>query len=160
MKERELLKPKYDIVFQALFQNNTDNITENFITEILGEKVKIVDIKTDNTIIKKYPTEKGGRLDLIAKLEDGSLCQIEMQMTDKGDTIKRILYYWARTYSGQLKRGEEYKNLKKTIGIIITDYEILNGEKYELEHYNPDDEKINKALLVEYLYTDEMDGRP
>ena len=38
--------------------------------------------------------------------------------------IKRILYYWSKTYSKQLKRGENYKDLNKTIGILITNYEI------------------------------------
>ena len=45
-------------------------------------------------------------------------------MIDDKDTIKRILYYWSKTYSKQLKRGEHYKDLKKTIGIVITNYEI------------------------------------
>ena len=47
-----------------------------------------------------------------------------MQMSDNKDIIKRILYYWSKTYSKQLKRGENYKDLNKTIGILITNYEI------------------------------------
>ena len=47
-----------------------------------------------------------------------------MQMSDDKDIIKRILYYWSKTYSKQLKRGENYKDLNKTIGILITNYEI------------------------------------
>ena len=37
-ENKELLKPKYDIVFQALFQDNKENITQSFISDILGEK--------------------------------------------------------------------------------------------------------------------------
>ena len=120
----KLLKPKYDVVFQALFQGNKENITGSFISDILEREVEIIDIKTDNTIMREYPDEKAGRLDLVTKFKDGTICQIEMQMADEHNTIKRILYYWSKTYSKQLKRGESYRDLKKTIGIIITNYEI------------------------------------
>ena len=34
------------------------------------------------------------------------------------------MYSWSRSYADQIKRGEEYKELNKTIGIIITNYEV------------------------------------
>ena len=123
-EKKELLKPKYDIVFQALFGENRDNITQSFISDILGEPVEIINIKADDTVIREYPNDKSGRLDLKTKFKDGTMCQIEIQMADNKDTVKRILYYWSKTYSKQLKRGEYYKDLKKTIGIIITNYEV------------------------------------
>lgn len=121
---KKLLKPKYDVVFQALFQSNKENITENLITDIIGEKVKIVEIRTDETLVREYPDEKLGRLDLKTKFEDGTICQIEMQLANQNNLIERILYYWSKTYSGQLKRGDSFSKLEKTIGIIITDFEI------------------------------------
>ena len=130
-KKVELLKPRYDIVFQALFQGNKYNITQGLISDILGEPIEIIDIKADNTLLKKYPNDKAGRLDLKTKFKDGTICQIEMQMTDEHNTIKRILYYWSRSYAEQLKRGDFYKDLKKTIGIIITNYEIKELEGME-----------------------------
>lgn len=128
---KELLKPKYDVVFQALFQGNKENITEDLITDIIGEKVKIVEIKTDETLVREYPDEKLGRLDLKTKFEDGTICQIEMQLANQKNLIERILYYWSKTYSGQLKRGDSFSKLEKTIGIIITDFEIKEMEGIE-----------------------------
>ena len=90
-EKKELLKPKYDIVFQALFGENRDNITQSFISDILGEPVEIIDIKADDTVIREYPNDKTGRLDLKTKFKDGTICQIEMQMWDEKNTIKRIL---------------------------------------------------------------------
>ena len=130
-QKKELLKPKYDVVFQALFGENKNNITQSFISDILGEQIEIIDIKADSTIIRKYPNDKTGRLDLKTKFKDGTICQIEMQMSDDKDIIKRILYYWSKIYSKQLKRGEYYKDLKKTIGILITNYEIKELEGVE-----------------------------
>lgn len=153
MKKEELLKPRYDVVFQALFQGNQDNITESLISDILGEKVKIIDIKTDSNLIKRYPTDKAGRLDLKTKFEDGTICQIEMQMLDKHNTIKRILYYWSRSYSEQLKRGDIYGELKKTIGIIITNYEIeeMKGIEELDTKWQIIESKRGKRILTEDL---------
>ena len=122
--KKKLLKPKYDIVFQALFGKNKQNITQSFISDILGKPVEIIDIKTDDTIMRDYPNDKAGRLDLKTKFKDGTICQIEMQLSDEGNTIKRLLYYWSKTYSNQLKSGDLYHNLNKTIGIIITNYKV------------------------------------
>ena len=130
-KKIELLKPKYDVVFQALFAENKYNITQSLISDILGEEIEIIDIKADDTIIREYPGEKSGRLDLKTKFKDGTICQIEMQMSDDKNIVKRILYYWSRTYSKQLKKGEYYKDLKKTIGIVITNYEVEELEGIE-----------------------------
>lgn len=130
-KTIELLKPKYDVIFQALFGSNKENITQSFISDILGKPVEIIDIKTDDSILREYPSDKAGRLDLKTKFEDGTICQIEMQMTDEKNTIKRLLYYWSKTYSKQLKMGSDYKELNKTIGIIITNYEVEELEGIE-----------------------------
>ena len=130
-KTIKLLKPKYDVIFQALFGSNKENITQSFISDILGKPVEIIDIKTDDSILREYPSDKAGRLDLKTKFEDGTICQIEMQMTDEKNTIKRLLYYWSKTYSKQLKMGSDYKELNKTIGIIITNYEVEELEGIE-----------------------------
>ena len=152
-KKKELLKPKYDVVFQALFGENRENITQSLISDILGEQIEIIDIKADDTIIREYPSDKSGRLDLKTKFQDGTICQIEMQMSDDKDTIKRILYYWSKTYSKQLKRGEYYKDLKKTIGIIITNYEVkeLKGIEELDTKWQIINNKNDKRLLTEDL---------
>jgi len=87
------------------------------------------------------------------KFKDGTICQIEMQMTDDKDTIKRILYYWSKTYSKQLKRGEYYKDLKKTIGIIITNYEVkeLKGIQELDIRWQIKSDKNDKRLLTDDL---------
>lgn len=151
--KKELLKPKYDVVFQALFQGNQNNITEGLISDILGEKIEIVEIKTDDTLIREYPNEKAGRLDLKTKFKDGTICQIEMQMTDEKNTIKRILYYWSRTYASQIKRGGAYNELKKTIGIIITNYEVkeLEGIEELDSKWQITNNKNDKKILTEDL---------
>ena len=152
-KKVKLLKPKYDIVFQALFQGNKENITESLISDILGEKIEIIDIKADDTLIRKYPTDKTGRLDLKTRFKNGTICQIEMQMSDEHNTVQRMLWYWSKTYVEQIKRGDLYKDLKKTIGIIITNYEIkeLDGIEDLSTKWQIIETKSGERLLTDDL---------
>lgn len=70
-------------------------------------------------------------LDVKAVLDDNSdkkYVDIEMQLTDKKNTEKRMLYYWAKAYEKQIHSSEQYKKLRKTIGIFILNY-ILNKDE-------------------------------
>ena len=42
-----------------------------------------------------------------------------MQLADEKNIIDRTLYYWSKTFSNQLKRGEAFNKLAQTIGIVI-----------------------------------------
>lgn len=43
--------------------------------------------------------------------------------------IERILYYWSRMYTKQIRAGEDYKKLEKTIVILIADFNIKGLEE-------------------------------
>ncbi len=119
----ELLKPKIDVVFHSLFKKGNERITKAIISSITKEEIKEIQLE-DRHIIGKYPEEKLGILDLKAILDDGAICDIEIQLADNKDTAERFLYYWSRIFSSQLEKGKPYKELNKVIGIIILDYEF------------------------------------
>lgn len=123
-RKTTLLKPKIDIVFHSLFRVGNEEITKAIIEAVTKEKIESINLNTDRHLIGKYPNEKTGILDLKAILNNGTICNIEIQLADNKDTAERFLYYWSKIYSGQLVKGEEYKKLNKVIGIIILDYEF------------------------------------
>lgn len=43
---------------------------------------------------------------------------------------KRTLFYWSKIFSEQLKEGQPYNELKKTITINILDFNYVRTEKY------------------------------
>lgn len=122
--KKELLKPKIDIVFHSLFKEKNKGIIEALLSDILKTKTEIIETQKDRYLNLKYPEEKLGILDLRIELENGVKCNIEIQLFNKYNTIKRLLYYWSKLYSEELKRGDDYKELKKTISIMIVDYEL------------------------------------
>ena len=129
--KEELLKPKIDVVFHSLFRKGNERITKALISSITREKIENIELDNDRYIVGKYPEEKLGILDLKATLNNGTICDIEIQLSNKGDTAERFLYYWSRIYSGQLVKGEEYKKLNKVIGIIILDYNFEETKEIE-----------------------------
>ena len=126
----ELLKPKIDVVFHSLFKKGNEKITKAIISSITKEKIKEINLE-DRHIVGKYPKEKLGILDLKATLDNGTICDIEIQLADNKDTAERFLYYWSRIYSSQLIKGDDYGKINKVIGIIIIDYEFDKTTKIE-----------------------------
>ncbi len=60
-------------------------------------------------------------LDVKAVDDQGRLYNIEMQMVPGPSFPGRLLYYWADTFSSQLKEGERYEELQPVISICFLD---------------------------------------
>ncbi len=100
------------------------------------EEIRIVN--TEQT--REYDEGKELRLDIIAKLKSGENINIEMQMDNLRSNMKRFLLYWATFYSRQLKRGERYDKLKKTISINLLNYELSDSNKLHSIYHIREDE--------------------
>lgn len=122
---------KKHIVFHSLFRVGNEEITKAIIEAVTKEKIESINLNNDRHIIGRYANEKTGILDLKAILNNGTICNIEIQLADNKDTAERFLYYWSRIYSSQLIKGEKYKKLNKVIGIIILDYKFEKTKEIE-----------------------------
>ena len=132
MEERiTLLKPKIDVVFHALFREGNEGITKAIIEATTKEKIESVNLANNRHIVGRYPEEKLGILDLKATLNNGTICNIEIQLADNKDTAERFLFYWSRIYGSQLVKGDDYGKLNKVIGIIIIDYNLEKTKEIE-----------------------------
>ncbi len=120
-----LLIPKEDVVFQALFgTKGSEKILSGLLSKILGEPVEDISLEANQNLIREVPDQKLGILDLRANIGKKAMVNIEVQLVDEHNLPERLLYYWARIYGGQLKEGENYSKLKKTIAILIANYDI------------------------------------
>ena len=157
MKNIKTLSPKLDVVFQALFgEVGNESITKGFLETILERKIDSIDLSRNPILRREFKDEKLGVLDIIAKLDENEICNIELQIADKKNIIERILYYWSRLYSRQIKLGEDYKILQKAIVILITDFKIENLE--ELDYHSRwkimEDKQGKKIILTQKLEID------
>lgn len=148
---KKMLSPKLDIVFQALFGDvGSEKITGRFLRSILKQEVSEVDLSQNIVLRREQEDDKLGILDIIAKINEKEYCNIEMQLMDTGEIRERILYYWSKIYARQLKKGQKYRELEKTIVILIANFEIkgLEDLKYHTE-WKIMDKETQKVILTD-----------
>ena len=127
-----LLPPNMDFVFKKIFGNEKHpNILISFLNAVLNpsDPIKSVTLQ-DTTIEKEYLTDKYSRLDVRATTDKGEHINIEIQLDNKYNMIKRSLYYWSKLYEGQLESGNDYQKLARTICINLIDFNLLNHDKF------------------------------
>ncbi|WP_195932471.1 Rpn family recombination-promoting nuclease/putative transposase [Turicibacter sanguinis] len=127
-----LFPPKMDFVFKRIFGNeNHPNVLISFLNAVLNpiDPIKSVSLK-DTIIEKSHLEDKYSRLDVKAMTNKGEHINIEIQLKDEYNMIKRSLYYWSKLYEGQLENGENYQKLSRTICINLLDFNLLNHDKF------------------------------
>ncbi len=152
-QKKKILSPKLDVIFQALFgEVGSERITKKFLEAILDKKLEEVDL-TGNIVLRRENLEdKMGVLDVLVKINNDEYCNVEMQMAEKEKLLERILYYWSRIYAKNLKSGNDYENLKKTIEVLIVNFEINELKKLEYHSkWKIIEEKERKLILTEDL---------
>lgn len=120
---RELL-PTANVTFKLLMgdEEHTDilihllnsiPISPDPVVNVTIENVEAPDI--DNAFLKFYI------LDIRAVTDKGEIIIIEMATSENEITVPKFVQYMTRVFSSQLKKGQSYTELKKTIGILIAD---------------------------------------
>lgn len=122
----EIIRPKLDIVFKRLFQKDM-NMLKAFVGDLLGiERGKIQSIEVLNP--ENQPDDIEGKqsiLDLKLRV-DGDIVNVEIQLNNTGFFKERVIFYWAKIFTDQLKKGEKYKKLERTITINIVDFKLFD----------------------------------
>ena len=129
---RGLLDPKMDFVFKNIFGSEKHpNILISFLNATLKPKDLITEVERKNTDLNKgYIEDKFSRLDVKATTSNNEIINIEIQLKNEYNMIKRSLYYWSKLYSEQLNEGEDYSLLKRTICINILNFKYLKTRMF------------------------------
>ena len=127
-----LLDPKVDFVFKNIFGSpKHPRILISFLNATLKPTNKITSVEIKNTDLNKgYIEDKFSRLDVKATTSNEEIINIEIQLKNEYNMIKRSLYYWSKLYSEQLNEGEDYSILKRTICINILNFKYLKTRKF------------------------------
>ncbi|MGQ0452176.1 Rpn family recombination-promoting nuclease/putative transposase, partial [Bacillus sp. SS-TM] len=79
----------------------------------------------DPHLHKEYEEDKLSILDILATLHDGTKVNIEIQLRNTQEIVKRSPYYWSKLYTSQLEKGMSYRSLRKTIAINLLDFHLF-----------------------------------
>ena len=141
-------------MFKRIFGcTGSEEITKDFLKAVTKEEITYIKLDCNPITEKDLFDEKIGILDIKAKLNNNINCNIEMQIVDRKNIEKRILYYWSKMYTSSIKAGSEYEELEKGIVILISDYnleKLKEIEKY-ITKWNIREEETPKVILTDVL---------
>ncbi|WP_342514713.1 Rpn family recombination-promoting nuclease/putative transposase [Sporosarcina sp. FSL K6-1522] len=99
----------------------------------------------------EYQGDKQSRLDILVKTQDDELINVEIQLTNQYDMVKRTLFYWSRIYNLQLEKGIGYNKLLPTITINICNFDLFNQTDafHNIFHLYEQEEKFRMDDVLE-----------
>jgi len=122
---------KNDIIFQSFFaRKGNEEFLIDFLNALLDKNIKKIKIRSEVNLEKLSREEKGGRLDLQAKLEDETIISIEMQLRNEYNIEERTTFYSSKVISQETERGTDYEDINQVIMINILGYNFLKVEDY------------------------------
>jgi predicted transposase/invertase (TIGR01784 family) len=129
---RWTLDPKNDAVFNMLFADPArKGLLIRLLTAVLRPKRPIRDAVVQNPKLPRAVVgDRGIVLDIHATLDDGSLIDVELQQVCHAHLSERIVYYWSRLNSSQLKAGQPYSRLRPCISIVFMGQRLLPGSRF------------------------------
>ena len=95
-----------------------------FLNDVLDDPERIIadieylDREQDPPILRG----KGTRFDVRAKTSDGRIFQVEVQVRDEDDFLKRCLFYTCANYTSQIVAGDPYGQLGEVVFIAVLDF--------------------------------------
>jgi predicted transposase/invertase (TIGR01784 family) len=113
-----------------MFVENIDLLHDFLASALEIPYDSIKNIKIQNTeLLPNSIDGKLSRMDIKMRV-DNRVINIEMQIGNETDFRDRALYLWAMLFTGELKRGNEYEELKPSITINIIDFNRFNCPEF------------------------------
>jgi len=132
-----IVNPKIDLVFKKLFGTEKNNqLLKSLVNSILPKDEQVVTLELKNPYNPAdYLNGKITYLDIKATDENGKWYDIEIQVAPYDFFGMRLLFYWAKLYSSQLKSGQTYDNLRKAIVISLIDFNYFKDPKGQEKYH-------------------------
>jgi len=127
----KMLPPLNDVVFWMLA---SEEYKDDFLVPFLLCALRIPEEEYDHiefcdprTPIEKID-EKRGIVDVLLHTRSGIIIHIEVQLKLYSWMCERVVFYHAKNLSGQLLRGDDYKEIRKTVTILIVGFDLKKDE--------------------------------
>ena len=127
MKKLNELTLKDNWMFGAVMIQ--DDNCKQFLERILGFHVESLTIDLEKSIVY-HPEYKGIRMDVIARDENCTHYNLEMQILAKDSLPKRARYYSSQMDMDLLVSGTSYRELPEVFVIFICDFDPFGEKKY------------------------------
>ena len=121
---------RFDWAMKKMLRHKANfDILEGFLSELLGEEIKIKQI-LDSESNKETEDDKFNRVDILVENSKGQLVIIEVQNSKEYDYFHRMLYGTSKAITEHIKEGQPYADVKKVISITIAYFDLGQGKDY------------------------------
>lgn len=131
MNKNKTIELTNDYIFKRVFsKKGNEDLLIDLLESILEIKIEKIEVIEEAEIDRININDKVGVIDLKATINNNTIVDIEIQLSDQHNMIMRSMFYTAGLYHTGLKAGEKYEANKKVIGINILKYNIFKWKKY------------------------------
>ena len=121
---------RFDWAMKKILRHKANfDILEGFLSELLGEDIKIKHI-LDSESNKETADDKFNRVDILVENSKGELIIIEIQNSKEYDYFHRMLFGTSKAITEHIKEGQPYADVKKVIAITIAYFDLGQGKDY------------------------------
>ena len=132
------LTPKSDFIFKKIFGDAKNvEILEAFLKSILDiphneyESLTL----TDTHLKKENDEDKLGILDVKVQTKSGNTIDIEIQLANIPHIRERVVFYLSKMINEQISSGDKYNSIKRSIIILITNFDLIDANKKYCNSY-------------------------
>jgi len=147
-------------MFKHVFADPDDTLAlQGFLAAVLdlpAEDLAGIKIQ-DPHQIRHQPGGKEVVFDVKATTATGKSLEIEVQLVNVDGFPERLAYYVATILTHQLKRGEDYNELKQAISVAIADFNITGDYDRDYHHRFQLYDRLHGITLTEVLQVDLME---
>ena len=121
---------RFDWAVKKILRSKANfGIIEGFLSELLKEDIHIKEIiESDSN--KESEDDKFNRVDILVKNSKNELIIVEIQNTKEIDYFHRVMYGTSKVITEHIKKGAQYKDIKKVISVNIVYFDLGQGEDY------------------------------
>ena len=121
---------RLDWAVKRLLRNKANfGVLEGFLTVLLGEPIRIVEIlESEGNQLNE--TDKFNRVDIKARNSKDEIIIVEVQNTREIYYLERILFGVAKAITEHIELGQLYSEVKKVYSISILYFDIGRGTDY------------------------------
>ena len=121
---------RFDWAIKRLLRQKANFVVlESFLSELLGEKVKIERI-LESEGNKESEDDKFNRVDLLAENEKRELILVEVQNTSELYYFQRMLYGTSKAITEYIYEGDKYSEVRKIYSVNIVYFDLGQGDDY------------------------------
>jgi len=133
-KPERQLNPLNDFLFYKVMGEKGDEYQLigflNAVLEKTGKQIEAIESFEKKYLTAEIIGNKECILDVIVRLKDSTVINIELQVTNEGNMEKRTVYYTSKLINLSLKKGQNYKDITNIIAINIINFDYLDTENF------------------------------